>query len=92
MSRTYESVLVVGCFLEDIDPLKVDCNDHESLREHLCEEWEMFCEEDANWIGFEVNQIQELTLDSAAEMKKVANKFKSVTGVTAKLKSCIYVY
>lgn len=100
MSIEYIPKLIIGCCLTDIneDLFPVFQLYQESYRysfpDFMESEYGMFYIEDEDYVGYVVDSDKglDLTLAKALELQKLGNKFKSITGVQAKLKACVYKY
>ena len=89
MSTYHEPKMIVGNFLSDIDPTYVGVED---VLEYLESEHEMLWVEEEDWIGFPVEEVLDISFATANMLQKRAKEFKKITGLSAKVASCVYSY
>ena len=94
MTNVYDANLVIGARLDSINPDDIGYNEVEgvSLVEFMEGEFGMTYWEEDGVIGFEQEPVQDIDLKSALALQTVGRKFKHMTGVDAKLYSCLYQY
>lgn len=100
MSTEYIPKLLVGCCLSQIHQglfPKSYCYEEytdQTFPQYLESEYEMFCVENEEFIGFEINEDEmiNINLKEAQNLQKLAKKFKSITGVQPVLKACVWSY
>lgn len=97
MSTEYEAQMVVGCYLQDVDYDQTGYREEVdvSFREYLEGEYSIQYYESNDYpdfVGFDVDNDQELTMINANKLSIVAGKFKKITGQTAIIKACLQFY
>ena len=94
MSTTYEAVLLVGAYLDEVmaeGKVEYEDDDRWDLRDRL--EWiDMLHTEDCDFVGFRLPEQQVLNIHTVQEIGKIAKEFEKITGVRATMKACIFTY
>tara|TARA_R110000851_G_scaffold46817_1_gene113863 strand:- start:1485 stop:1778 length:294 start_codon:yes stop_codon:yes gene_type:complete len=97
MSTEYQAQMVVGCYLQDVDYDQTGYREDVdgSFREYLEGEYGIQYYESndhRDFVGFNIDNDQPLTMSNASKLSKVAHEFKKITRQTAVIKACLLVY
>lgn len=92
MNTEYQAKMIVGYFVDDISPEFIGVNTSDEVVEFLEATEDMLYIDQEGIIGFEIGDVLPISLSTADMLQQKATKFKKITGVEAKLCSCLYSY